>query len=226
MIVSGVGRSSAPRRAAPKPVQRRTPMSRTVYVDFKAVKASVSMLQILDHYQITERLKRSGDNLSGYCPLHDGSNPTQFRVSLSKNCWNCFGNCKRGGNILDFVALKDGITIREAALKICEWFNVSPGEPSHGNGEPNISQVRESSSVVAKKESASEAEPNKPLGFELKNLDAAHPYLKERGLNDSTISEFGLGLCSKGSMVGRIVIPIQNAEGSLGRMPAPLPGEA
>jgi DNA primase len=200
-------------------------MSRTAYVDFKTVKAAVSMLQILDHYQITERLKRSGDNLSGCCPLHDGSNPTQFRVSLSKNCWNCFGKCKRGGNILDFVALKDGIPLREAALKICEWFDVSPGEPSDRNGESNISHARESSCVVPKKESASEAEPNKPLGFELKSLDAAHPYLKERGLNDSTIAEFGLGLCSKGSMTGRIVIPIHNAEGKLVAYSGRYPGD-
>ena len=79
-------------------------MSRTVYVDFKTVKAAVSMSQIIDHSGLTERFKRTGDSLSGPCRLHDGQNPTQVRVSLTKNCWNCFGTCKGGGNILDFVA--------------------------------------------------------------------------------------------------------------------------
>ena len=56
------------------------------FVDFKAVKAAVSILQVLERYGIAEKFKRSGDSLSGPCPLHDGQNPTQFRVSISKNC--------------------------------------------------------------------------------------------------------------------------------------------
>src|SRR5438874_235350 len=95
------------------------------FVDFKAVKTSVSMLQIIEHYGLISTFKRSKDTLSGPCPLHGGSNPTQFRVSLSKNCFNCFGECKQGGNILDFVSRKQKITIREAALLIQSWFPLS-----------------------------------------------------------------------------------------------------
>ena len=73
-------------------------------VDFKAVKAAVSMLQVLEHYGFAASFKRSGNSLSGPCPLHGGENRTQFRVSLEKNCWNCFGTCKGGGNVLLFVA--------------------------------------------------------------------------------------------------------------------------
>ena len=57
--------------------------------------------------------------------------------------------------------------------------------------------------------------PNKPLGFALQSLDPAHPYLAERGLSAETIAEFGIGHCEKGSMTGRIVVPIHNAEGQL-----------
>jgi hypothetical protein len=46
--------------------------------------------------------------------LHNGQSPTQFRVSISKNCWHCFSECKSGGNILDFVARKENGSIREA----------------------------------------------------------------------------------------------------------------
>jgi DNA primase len=71
--------------------------------------------------------------------------------------------------------------------------------------------------------------PNKPLGFSLQNLDPAHPYLTERGLSAKTIAEFGLGYCQKGSMTGRIVVPIHNAEGQLvayaGRWPGSPPDE-
>ena len=86
------------------------------FVDFKAVKAAVSMLQVLERYGLAESFKRSGNSLSGPCPLHGGENRTQFRVSLEKNCWNCFGTCKGGGNVLDFVARKEGQRSRRRCL--------------------------------------------------------------------------------------------------------------
>ena len=194
-------------------------MSRTVYVDFKTVKAAVSMSQIIDHYGITERFKRSGDILSGPCPLHDGQNPTQFRVSLTKNCWNCFGTCKGGGNTLDFVARKEGVTVREAALKISEWFSLPLGEKPGAEDErknPQPEKPQTKAKPTPKPEAAaSDTGPNKPLGFALQNLDTAHPYLMERGLSEATIAEFGMGYCGKGSMTGRVVIPIHNGDGQL-----------
>jgi DNA primase len=74
-------------------------MPKTPYVDFKAVKQAVPIVQILDHYQLTDRFKRNGDSLTGPCPLHNGQSPTQFRVSISKNYWQCFSECESGGII-------------------------------------------------------------------------------------------------------------------------------
>jgi len=74
------------------------------FVGFDALKQAVSMVQVLDRYSLTGRLHRSGDNLSGPCPIHADHNKTQFRVSMSKNCWICFGDCTCGGSIIDFVS--------------------------------------------------------------------------------------------------------------------------
>jgi DNA primase len=199
-------------------------MPKTQYVDFKTVKAAVSILQILDHYQLTDTFKRNGDSLTGPCPLHGGQSPTQFRVSLSKNCWNCFSECKHGGNILDFVARKENISIRDAAIRISEWFGLSLEKPLR-HGEPESTDEPQSPAAPvraanpAPRPAAEKREPesgvNKPLGFALQNLDPAHPYLAERGLTPETVAEFGLGFCNKGSMTGRIVIPIHNADGQL-----------
>src|SRR5207245_2693197 len=64
---------------------------------------------------------------------------------------------------------------------------------------------------------------NVPLKFSLKNLDANHPYLAERGLTPETIAHFGLGHCQKGIMANRIAIPIHNEQselvGYVGRWP-------
>ncbi len=214
-------------------------MPKTQYVDFKTVKTSVSILQILDHYQLTNTFKRNGDSLTGPCPLHGGQSPTQFRVSLSKNCWNCFSECKHGGNILDFVARKENISIRDAAIRISEWFGLSlekPGRKVVPNSteapEPTEEPMREVN-PAPRTAPAEKREPesgvNQPLGFALQHLDPAHPYLVERGLTPETVAEFGLGFCNKGSMTGRVVIPIHNAEGQLvayaGRWPGTPTGD-
>ena len=208
------------------------------FVDFKAVKAAVSMLQVLEHYGLAESFKRSGNSLSGPCPLHGGENRTQFRVSLEKNCWNCFGTCNGGGNILDFVARKEGCSLREAALVLCDWFQLptqeKPAQTTKNAGEPPTSDAtpkakRPPKAAKAKEPKPEEDGPNKPLGFALQHLDPAHPYLAERGLSAETIAEFGIGYCQKGSMTGRIVVPIHNAEGQLvayaGRWPGTPPDE-
>ena len=210
----------------------------TTFVDFKAAKAAVTMLHVLEHYGFAESFKRTGNSLSGPCPLHNGQNRTQFRVSLEKNCWNCFGTCNGGGNILDFVARKEGCTLREAALKLCDWFQLPTQEKSPRpekdaarppkTDAPPIAE-RPTKAAKPKRPNADEDGPNKPLGFELQHLDAEHPYLLERGLSAETIAEFSIGHCSKGSMTGRIVVPIHNADGQLvayaGRWPGTPPDE-
>ncbi len=209
-------------------------MSKTNYVDFRTVKQTVSILQILDHYNLTSRFKRSqnGESLTGACPLHNGQNPTQFRVSTTKNCWNCFGDCKSGGNILDFVSRREDCTIREAAILISEWFGLSSNEPSQRESNDRASQRRDESetkiSRPGKRTTSSEADDdgvNKPLGFELTKLDSEHPYLEERGLTADTIARFGVGFCASGSMSGRVVIPIHNVEGKIVAYAGRSPGE-
>src|SRR5580692_1702560 len=99
-------------------------MPKSSFVDFKAVKTAITMEQILEHYGLLDRFKRSGDSLSGPCPIHKGENPTQFRVSISKNIWNCFSECKHGGNTLDFIARMENVSIHAAALKAIDWFGL------------------------------------------------------------------------------------------------------
>src|SRR2546422_3965993 len=101
-------------------------MPKSSFVDFKAVKAAITMEQLLQHYGLMDQFKRSGDGLSGPCPIHKGNNPTQFRVSVSKNIWNCFSKCDHGGNTLDFIARMENVSIHAAALKAIEWFNLDP----------------------------------------------------------------------------------------------------
>jgi DNA primase len=221
------------------------------FVDFRAVKAAVTMEQVLTHYGLTEKFKRGRDSLSGPCPIHQGSNPTQFRVCISKNCWNCFSECHCGGNVLDFVAKMENVIPMEAANRLVEWFQLDvsalnvdrPSKPVREEKEPVNARTTASPKVEI---AVAEAKPppirvpptppspspkpetgtNKPLSFQLE-IDQAHPYLTERGLTPETVREFGIGHCAKGVMSGRIAIPIRNVTGDLvgysGRWPGDPP---
>ena len=202
-------------------------MSKTQRVDFKAVKAALTMQQLLDHYDLTKKFKRSGDSLSGPCPIHKGSNPTQFRVSLTKNLWNCFSECKHGGNALDFIAEMEGISVHAAALKAIEWFNIETGEAGGSEHEDyeETPERTEAPRSVAKPKEPEPAKPNVPLKFRLDKLERDHPYLTERGLSQETIIEFGVGFCTKGVMKDHIAIPIHNVKGEVMAYAGRWPGE-
>ena len=67
------------------------------WIDFKELKQSVTMEMVLKDYGLWDKLKKSGNNLAGCCPIHKGSNPRQFSVDPVKSIYNCFGNCKSPG---------------------------------------------------------------------------------------------------------------------------------
>lgn len=176
------------------------------FVDFKALKERVSIEDVLRSYGLLEELKRSNDTLSGRCPIHKGTSTTSFKVSLSRNIWNCFGPCQ-GGNILDLVAQLEHVEIREAALLIAERFNVQPASPA---------RARTAQAVSEPAAAAPEARSNPPLRFErLQHLDPNHAAVRRLGFTPATIEHFEVGYCSRGLMRGRIAIPIHNAEGEL-----------
>jgi DNA primase len=193
------------------------------FVPFAQLKQRVSMEDILRRYGVLEKLKpqKGGDELVGLCPFHQEKRRS-FHVSVSKNAWQCFG-CKRHGNILDFVAHKEGVDIRQAALMVQEWFKVSAEKPVVA-----IPKVSETEGGFTEAQDGSDKlglEDNPPLTFELKNLDAKHPYLKERGVDKETVEYFGLGYCSRGLMKGRIAIPIHNEKGELVAYAGRWPGD-
>jgi len=197
-------------------------MSKSTFVDFRAVKAEVSMQQVLAHYGLVDQLRRNGDSLTGVCPLHGGDNKTAFRVSISKNCWNCFSRCGCGGNVLDFVAKKENVSLIKAANLLVEWFNLKIETPGNEDSPPRErkSESRVQSKLAVKPElkpapCIEETGENKPLEFTLKNLQPDHAYLSQRGLSPETIQTFGLGFCTKGIQKDRIAIPIHNAAGQI-----------
>jgi len=145
-------------------------------------------------------------------------------VSVSKNIWNCFSECKHGGNVLDFITKMENVSVHAAALKAIEWFHLDPNSLSADSDEDGEHQSEakpngnaSAAHPASKKQPATPTNdtPNKPLKFRLEKLDREHPYLVERGLTLETVVDFGVGHCGKGMMAGRIAIPIHNADGAV-----------
>jgi DNA primase len=210
-------------------------MPKSKFVDFKSVKSAITMEGVLEHYRLLDQFKRGTDSLSGPCPIHKGSNPTQFRVSISKNVWNCFSECKHGGNTLDFIAKMENVTVHAAALKAIEWFNLDPEamaadseqKPAEPSEAPKASDAPRPKPTAKPAPVQDNGGPNKPLKFRLDKLERSHPYLTEtRGLSPETIVDFGIGYCAKGMMAERIAIPIHNPEGNVVAYAGRFPGES
>jgi hypothetical protein len=113
-----------------------------------------------------------------------------------------------------------GCTIREAALKLAEWFNVR--SERNGASQTQPAPAKASGELAAEKtkrevtgDDASDTK-NTPLSFTLKNITHEHPFLTLRGITKEIAADFGIGFFSgKGSMAGRVVIPIHNRAGEL-----------
>lgn len=212
------------------------------FIDFGAVKAAVSFQQVLEHYGFTAEMRstRNGDGLEGACPIHPGTGKDIFKVTLSKNCWFCHNSaCKCGGNHLDFVAKMENCNAHEAALKLDQWFDLGlvgksesrPQQPPTVSSTPQTTSSPSPISEMSERlqEAPDDSGENVPLSFKLENLKSDHAYLTERGLTPETVELFGLGFCAKGTMSGRVVIPIKNAQGELvgycGRWPGQAPDE-
>jgi DNA primase len=179
------------------------------WVDFKSVKAKVSMETVLSHYDV--RLRRVGaDEFRGKCPLPTHSSARSndsFSVSFTRNVWSCqSASCiaarsgRVGGNVFDFVAEMESCSIREAALRL----------------DRSLAENSLPLATPGNNESVPYASENRPLSFTLRNIDHQHSYVLSRGLSAETARHFGVGYYDgNGFLRGRVVIPIHNEYGEL-----------
>jgi DNA primase len=202
------------------------------WVDFTEIKAEVTMEMVVSHYGIELR-RVNASNLRGDCPLPSHSadgTKNSFAVNTEKNAWACqSASCvaaregRKGGNVLDFVTEMEGCTVRDAALKIQDWFSVTASNerpsdyvPSRDTAEKEDPDTRDNTDKKSVRESTDRGEVNQPLEFALKSVDYKHPYIKKRGIKEETAKHFGIGFFhGRGSMSERLVIPIYNPDGDL-----------
>jgi DNA primase len=195
--------------------------------DFKAIKARVTMQDVLTRYKIELR-KLNGTTYKGKCPLpthtSESDNET-FTVNTNIQAWVCHSSScvaarntkrregqglKKGGDLIEFVKHMAQVASLSAAGELLEsWFGPF-GAVSEVRAEaPGIPSVEVT-------ETYPEGDINKPLTFVLKDPNPKDPYLQRRGFDEEECEYLGVGFFrGKGMMQDCIVFPIHNEDGAL-----------
>jgi DNA primase len=203
------------------------------WVDFAEIRRKVRLEDVIVRFYGIQSLKREENKLIGPCPVHGGDSPRAFHADLEKNVWHCFSKA-HGGNVLDFVAQKENISVRDAGIKLHAFFLAAdaPVKPTGASGPvppaaPPSPATPAATPTPAPAPAPAPATPpapvprsdgesvNEPLDFTLE-LKGDHPHLVEtRKLTATTIAAFGAGYCSRGTMRGLICLPIHDEDGDL-----------
>ncbi len=114
------------------------------YVDFKILKAEVPVEAVASRYGVALRRVNSSHE-RGRCPLPThpkGDDAKSFSINVSKQVWICHSTgCakgrrgKKGGDVIELVAVMESCSLRDAGIKLAAMFGVSMPNRSGGEGE-------------------------------------------------------------------------------------------
>jgi DNA primase catalytic core len=101
--------------------------------DFAEIKKTTDIARVVESYGIELKPSSRGD-LKGLCPFHDDTKPSLV-VTPAKGLFHCMA-CGAAGNVIQFVAKKEGIEEREAALRLLDAVpGVSRGSDMTAEGK-------------------------------------------------------------------------------------------
>ncbi len=149
--------------------------------------------RILDTAQIVDvvgdfvTLKKRGSNYQACCPFHNEKTPS-FSVSPSKGIYKCFG-CGKSGTAVGFVMEHENMTYVEALKYLAKKYNIEVVEKEETAEDIANRQRHESLLLVSEY-------AGKFFQESLQTPDGkaiAYQYFRSRGLEDATISKYGLG---------------------------------
>jgi DNA primase len=138
-------------------------------------------------------LKPAGPRHKALCPFHMEKTPS-FTVSRDRQMYHCFG-CGKGGDVIGFVMEYEGLAFAETVEKLADRMGIrlEPLEGSFGQKEGNSSLRAAGLEFLAFAQrfySSMLADPE--IGA------PGREYLATRGLQDSTMARFNLGLAPNG----------------------------
>ncbi|MDO7876457.1 DNA primase [Hymenobacter sp. ASUV-10] len=134
------------------------------------------------------QLKRKGQNLWAPCPFHNEKSPS-FSVTPSKGFFKCFG-CGKSGDSVRFIMEIEGSSYPEALKHLARKYGIEIKEEEKTPQQQLEQNERDSQFIVS--DWAKNHYHQRLLNTE-EGMGIGYGYLKERGLNLSTIQIFELG---------------------------------
>jgi putative DNA primase/helicase len=102
-----------------------------VAVDIERLKSAADIVSVIGSY--VSLRKRAGEFI-GLCPFHPDKNPS-FYVVPKKGIYHCF-SCGASGDVIDFIANKDGLDFKAAAAKLGAQDTWAPTAPIVSEAKP------------------------------------------------------------------------------------------
>jgi CHC2 zinc finger len=129
-----------------KPTVKRSASQRCgESIDYAHLRSQITMERILSHLGHLTRLRGSGSERRGPCPLHTDDRPRSrdFSVNLDKNVYQCFDpECRSKGNVLDFWKSFQKLPLHGAAKHMANTFHLSTQSEQKEKTEPVIRGAR------------------------------------------------------------------------------------
>ena len=148
---------------------------------YREIREVADIVEVISKYI---DLKKSGNNYMALCPFHLEKSPS-FYVSPDKNIYHCFG-CGASGDVIKFVSEIEKISLSEAVEKLAKDYGVDISKYKKKIVKERVN-YDDYTSVYNRVKSFY----NRILKTEYGSK--AMEYLKNRGLLDSDIEEYGLG---------------------------------
>jgi DNA primase len=152
------------------------------------VRESANIVEVASEFTA---LRRQGTNYTGLCPYHEEKTPS-FSISSEKNFYYCFG-CQRGGDAIKLVMELKSFSFTEAVSHLAERFGVELKFEGRSPEEARAVEQRTSRRRSAHKALAAATAYYHKYLLKSPAAEDARRYLKNRGLEYSTIEEFRLG---------------------------------
>ena len=149
--------------------------------EINAIRAKADIISIVGSYiPLTQR----GKNYFCVCPFHDDHAPS-MSLSSEKQIYKCF-SCGATGNVFTFVSEFENVPFIEAVSIVANKCGM---ELSQATFKSNTSQIfKEEYEIMELSQKFFQNNLRTDAG------KLALSYLKERGINDDIIKEFGIGL--------------------------------
>ncbi|GAB3224175.1 DNA primase [Hymenobacter seoulensis] len=150
--------------------------------------------QIIHHADIVEvvgdfvSLKRKGQNMWACCPFHHEKSPS-FSVAPAKGLYKCFG-CGKAGGVVQFIMDVEGTSYVEALKYLAKKYGIDVQEEEKTPEQQLAQNEKDSQFIVS--DWAKDHYHHLLLNTE-EGQGIGLSYLRQRGLNQTTIKTFELG---------------------------------